>query len=66
MNEYDQKGSQNCLPRVGVPVFPKCEPVDRLFAVVYLLVGYGFVCLCSSIDFERNLVVFTVFTPWWY
>lgn len=61
MNEYDQKGSQNCLPRVSVPVFPKCEPVDRLFAVVYLLVGYGFVCLCSSIDFERNLAVFTVF-----
>ncbi len=61
MNKYDQKGSQDCLPRVSAPVFPKCEPIDRLFAAVYLLVGYGFIYLCSGNDFERNLGIFTVF-----
>ncbi len=61
MNKYDQKGSQDCLPRVSAPVFPKCEPIDRLFAAVYLLVGYGFIYLCSGNNFERNLGIFTVF-----
>lgn len=67
MNEMYQKGSPNGLPRVSVPIFPGCEPVDRLFAVVYLLAGYGFIYLCSSDyflygpEFERNLGIFTVF-----
>lgn len=61
MDEQYQGGSKPCLSEVNAPVFPKCEPVDRLMAVIYLLVGYGFICLCSSSDFERNLGVFTVF-----
>lgn len=46
---------------VQVSVFPRCEAVDRLFAVVYLLVGYVFVCVMSSYEYERNLALFTVF-----
>lgn len=61
MNEKIQEGSQECLPRVSAPLFPKCAPVDRLFAAVYLLVGYSFVSLCCSDNFERNLALFTVF-----
>lgn len=57
----DQKGGRECLPRVSAPIFEACEPVDRLFAAVYLLIGYGFIYLCSSSNFERNLAVFTVF-----
>ena len=34
MNEEVQNGSQECLLRASAPVFPKCEPVDQLFAVV--------------------------------
>lgn len=61
MNEMYEKGSPNGLPRVSAPVFPKCEPIDRLFAAVYLLTGYGFIYLCSGSDFERNPGIFTVF-----
>ncbi len=61
MNENAQEGRQECLSRICAPFFPECEPVDRLFAVLYLLAGYGFIYVCSSMEFERNLAVFTVF-----
>lgn len=37
------------------------EAVDRIFAVVYLLVGYGFIYTFSSVDFAWNIASFTVF-----
>ena len=48
MEEKMEESRQECLLRVSAPVFEKCEPADRLFAVIYLLAGYGFVWLCSS------------------
>ncbi len=61
MEEKMEESRQECLLRVSAPVFEKCEPADRLFAVIYLLAGYGFVWLCSSDGFERNLAVYTIF-----
>ncbi len=61
MNEQYQEGDRPSLVEINTPVFPKCELVDRLMAVVYLLVGYGFIWMCSSYDFEKNLSIFTVF-----
>ena len=61
MNEEVQNGSQECLLRASAPVFPKCEPVDRLFAVVYLLVGYGFVLLCSDVVNRPFTTAYTIF-----
>lgn len=37
------------------------KAVDRIFSVVYLLVGYGFVYTFSSMDFEWNIAAFTIF-----
>lgn len=37
------------------------EAVDRIFSVVYLLVGYGFIYTFSSVDFAWNIAAFTVF-----
>ncbi|MBS6397543.1 MAG: DUF4173 domain-containing protein [Clostridiales bacterium] len=41
--------------------FPKIQTADRIFAVLYLLIGYGFVYAFTSREPERNLAVFTVF-----
>ncbi len=60
MDERNQEGGRNCLPAANTPHFPECGPADRMFAVVYLLVGYGFIHICSSWNFERNLAVFTI------
>ena len=43
MKHMYQDGSQDGLPYTRGPVFPKNETTDRIFAFVYLLVGYGFV-----------------------
>lgn len=61
MNERFEEGRQECLSGVSAPVFRRFEPVDRLFAGIYLLAGYGFVRLCSSGGFERNLAIYTLF-----
>lgn len=42
--------------------FPACDAVDRLYALLYFLVGYGFIFLCTSWYFEQYLAVFTI----WY
>lgn len=60
MNENYQEGSQECLSEISAPIFPAYEPQDRLFAVVYLLVGYLFIYVFSSYEFEYNLALFTV------
>ncbi|MDO4261964.1 MAG: DUF4173 domain-containing protein [Eubacteriales bacterium] len=41
--------------------FPKTEPADRLFAAVYLVMGYGFVYLFSSSFAPWGISAFTVF-----
>lgn len=61
MKEEYQNGSQECLLRASASVFPEYGSADRLFAALYLLVGYGFVRLCSSAHFEQNLAFYTVF-----
>lgn len=44
-----------------VTVFPEYDAVDRIFAVVYLLIGYGFICL-FAISFESwHISAFTLF-----
>ena len=60
MSEKYQEGSQECLSEISAPIFPKYESVDRLVAAVYLLVGYLFIYVFSSYEFERNLALFTV------
>lgn len=54
-------GQQVQLSEITAPIFPKCEPADRLFAVIYLIVGYAYVSVCSSYEFEQYLAIFTVF-----
>ena len=61
MNETYQEGSSLDLPQISVPIFPPYEWWDRLFAAVYLLVGYLFICVVISYEFERNLALFTIF-----
>lgn len=34
---------------------------DRIFALLYLLLGYGFIYAFSAGNFGRNLALFTVF-----
>lgn len=58
MNEIqhqEQQLSEN------VSAFPKFESIDRMFAVIYLLVGYLFISVFSSFEIERNLSLFTIF-----
>ncbi len=62
-----ENGNQNqgnevklCQVTVPKPAFPAYETVDRLFAVLYFLVGYGFIFTCSVWDFERYLAIFTI------
>ena len=61
MNDMQKEGVQERLPQFCAPIFPKCDSIDRLFAVIYLLVGYAFIYACSSYTFEQNLALFTVF-----
>lgn len=61
MNETYQEGSSLDLPQISAPIFPPYEWWDRLFAAVYLLVGYLFICVVISYEFERNLALFTIF-----
>lgn len=35
--------------------------IDRIFALVYLAVGYGFIYTFSSMNFEKHIAIFTVF-----
>ena len=60
MNDMQKEGVQERLPQFCAPIFPKCDSIDRLFAVIYLLVGYAFIYACSSYTFEQNLALFTV------
>lgn len=52
---------QEGLPCVNTSTFTKYDSIDRIFAVVFLAVGYGFIYTFSSIGFEKNLAIFTVF-----
>ena len=40
--------------------FPKYEAADRLFAVVYLALGYGFIHMFTSSTSDWSLVIFTL------
>lgn len=42
-------------------IFTEHEAMDWIFAVVYLIVGYGFIYTFSSMGFEWNIAVFTIF-----
>ncbi len=61
MTNMYQEGSQECLPCVSAPIFTKYDSIDRIFAVVFFAVGYGFIYTFSSIGFEKNIAIFTVF-----
>ncbi len=61
MANMNQEGRQECLPCVSAPIFAKYDSIDRIFASVYLVVGYGFIYAFSSIGFEKNIAIFTVF-----
>lgn len=61
MNHMQQEGACGRLPQFSAPFFPKCDSIDRLFAAVYLLVGYAFICGGFSGNFEINIALFTVF-----
>lgn len=61
MNHMYQEGSQNSLPCISAPIFTKYETIDRIFAVVYLLVGYSFVYLFTEALDTWALSAFTVF-----
>lgn len=59
MNNRTLEGSRNRLPEIRIPFFKEYGETDRIFAVLYLFVGYGFIYVCSSQNFERNLAIFT-------
>lgn len=61
MTNSNQEGSQERLPCISAPIFTKYDGIDRIFAVIYLAVGYGFIYTFSSIGFEKNIAVFTAF-----
>lgn len=61
MNHMNQEGSPNSLPYISAPVFSENKAVDRVFAAVYLLVGYGFVYVFTGAYNTWSLSVFTVF-----
>ena len=61
MTNRNQEGSRECLPCISEPIFTKYDSIDRIFALVYLAVGYGFIYTFSSVDFEKNIAIFTVF-----
>lgn len=61
MTDSNQENRQEGLPYISTPIFEKYESIDRIFAVIYLLVGYGFIYTFSSVNFERNIALFTVF-----
>ncbi len=61
MKHMYQEGSQDGLPYTRGPVFPKNETTDRIFAFVYLLVGYGFVYMFMDAADSWVLSVYTVF-----
>lgn len=61
MTTVNQEGRQECLPYISAPIFMEYEPIDQIFAVIYLLVGYGFIYTFSSVHFEWNIALFTIF-----
>lgn len=75
MNHTNQDGSQNCLPCESASVWldrhaeeTKPKPItadnkDRIFSVLYLLVGYGFIFVFTSEGFwfnREHLGIFTI------
>lgn len=42
-------------------VFPKYETIDRVFSVVYLMIGYVFICVFTAFRDTWNFSAFTVF-----
>lgn len=61
MSNMEQKGSPESLPCISAPIFPKTGAVDRVFAVVYLLVGYSFIWMFTEALDTWMLSAFTVF-----
>lgn len=61
MSHRYQEGSQNSLPCISAPVFTKNEAIDRVFAAVYLLVGYSFVYLFTGAVDTWAFSAFTIF-----
>lgn len=71
MEECGMVNSQSGLPSGNVPAFgegrqeKKKVPMvidrkDKLFAWIYLAVGYGFIYTFSSVEFQRNFAIFIV------
>lgn len=61
MTDRNQESRQEGLPCISTSIFAEYEPIDRVFAVLYLLAGYGFIYTFSSAGFERNIALFTIF-----
>lgn len=75
MNQVNQEGSQNCLPCESAPILTdwnvkkeEKRPVtadnkDRIFSVLYFLVGYGLIFVFTSENFwlyGKYLRIFTI------
>lgn len=71
MEECGMVNSQSGLPSGNAPAFgegrqeKKKVPMvidrkDKLFAWIYLAVGYGFIYTFSSVEFQRNFAIFIV------
>lgn len=75
MNQVNQEGSQNCLPCESAPILTdwnvkkeEKRPVtadnkDRIFSVLYFLVGYGLIFVFTSENFwlyGKYLGIFTI------
>lgn len=60
--EFKEQNGEIQIHEVKRPpvVFPECETADRLFALLYFLVGYGFIFVVSSRYFESYLAIFTL------
>jgi len=56
-----EEGSQNSLPVLSTPILPKVCMEDRIFALIYLLVGYGFIYVFTETVNTGPISTFTVF-----
>ena len=59
-NQNQENEVKLCQVITPKPVCPACETMDKLFAVFYFLLGYGFIFTCSTWDFEGYLAIFTI------
>lgn len=66
MKTSNTVSSPDCSPSVCVPILEKtvlpfsADRIDKIFAWLYFLLGFGFIYTFTSAEMERNIHVFTL------